>query len=104
MKITRLIERHSYGAFTVEDENGNQFFIQLAHKLEEAWQKQQEKEKDWKMKLRETEEWKALFAELQQLQNAHHPHQDILTITGFFKTLEELESHVDRNKTITTNH
>ena len=56
------------------------------------------------MKLRETEEWKALFAELQQLQNARHPHQDILTITGFFKTLEELESHVDRNKTITTNH
>ena len=51
------------------------------------------------MKLRETEEWKALFAELQLLQNAYYPHQDILTITGFFTTLEELENHVNRNKT-----
>ena len=50
------------------------------------------------MKLRESEEWRALFAELQQLQNGHHPNQDILTITVFFKTLEELENHVNRNK------
>ena len=56
------------------------------------------------MKLRETEEWKALFAELQLLQNANHPHQDIITITGFFKTLEELQNHVNRNKPVTTNH
>lgn len=47
MKIKSLIERHSYGAFTVEDENGNQFFIQLAFKLEEAWQRQQKKEPKW---------------------------------------------------------
>jgi len=37
-KITSIIKRHSYGAFTVEDEDGNHFFVQLAHKLEAIWQ------------------------------------------------------------------
>jgi len=49
--------------------------------------------------LRETKEWKVLFKELVDLQNSgHHEHQDILTITGFMKTLEELEAHVKRNR------
>jgi len=41
MTISKIIERHSPGAFTVEDENGNWFFIQLAHKIEEQWKKTQ---------------------------------------------------------------
>ena len=45
MKITKIIERHSVGAFTVEDDNGNQFFIQLAYKIEEEWQKAQKSQK-----------------------------------------------------------
>jgi hypothetical protein len=49
--------------------------------------------------LRETKEWKMLFSELLTLQNSgHHEHQDILTITGFMQTLEELEAHVKRNR------
>jgi len=39
MKIKRVLERHSPGAFTVEDENGDQFFLQLAYKIEAIWQK-----------------------------------------------------------------
>ena len=49
--------------------------------------------------LRETKAWKVLFSELLTLQNSgHHEHQDILTITGFMKTIEELEAHVKRNR------
>jgi hypothetical protein len=49
--------------------------------------------------LRTSKKWKVLFNELVDLQNsAHHAHQDILTITGFMKTLEELEAHVKRNR------
>jgi hypothetical protein len=49
--------------------------------------------------LRETKEWTVLFAELLKLQNSgHHEHQDIVTITGFMTTLEELASHVKRNR------
>lgn len=48
---------------------------------------------------RETPEWAELFEELQELQNSgKHEHQDILTITGFMKTVEELEAHVERNR------
>jgi hypothetical protein len=36
-KIVAIIERHSPGCFTVEDENGDQFIVQLAFQLEEAW-------------------------------------------------------------------
>ena len=39
-KITKLIKRHSFGCFTVEDDNGNQFIVQLAHLLEDAWNKE----------------------------------------------------------------
>jgi hypothetical protein len=49
--------------------------------------------------LRDTKEWQVLFNELVDLQNSgHHEHQDILTITGFMKTLDELEAHVKRNR------
>jgi len=39
MKITRIIERHHIACFTVEDENGNHFLVQLDYGLEEIWQK-----------------------------------------------------------------
>ena len=39
-KITKLIKRHSFGCFTVEDDKGNQFIVQLAHLLEDAWNKE----------------------------------------------------------------
>ena len=49
--------------------------------------------------LRDTKAWQVLFNELVDLQNSgHHEHQDILTITGFMKTLDELEAHVKRNR------
>jgi hypothetical protein len=35
--ITKLIKRHSFACFTVEDNNGNQFRVQLAYALEDAW-------------------------------------------------------------------
>jgi len=44
MKIKRILKRHHVGCFDVEDENGDCFMIQLAHKIEEAWQ-QAQKEK-----------------------------------------------------------
>lgn len=44
-KIVRLIERHSYGCFTVEDIEGNHFIVQLAYKLEEAWTSNETKRK-----------------------------------------------------------
>tara|TARA_R100000353_G_C6422269_1_gene173535 strand:+ start:131 stop:319 length:189 start_codon:yes stop_codon:yes gene_type:complete len=46
--------------------------------------------------IRETKEWELLFNELQKFQRLN-PHQDIMTITGFFTTLEELENHVWKN-------
>jgi len=49
--------------------------------------------------LRENKAWQVLFNELVDLQNSgHHEHQDIVTITGFMKTLDELEAHVKRNR------
>jgi len=39
MKITRIIKRHHFACFTVEDENGNHFLVQLDYGLEEIWQK-----------------------------------------------------------------
>ena len=48
--------------------------------------------------LRQTSEWRSLFRELCRLQNSgKHDFQDIVTITGFFTTLEELEAHVKAN-------
>lgn len=36
--IVRIIERHHFACFTVEDADGNYFLIQLAIHLEEIWQ------------------------------------------------------------------
>ena len=41
MKIKTILKRHHYGCFDVEDTEGNQFMIQLAHKLEEQWHQDQ---------------------------------------------------------------
>ncbi len=46
--------------------------------------------------IRQSKEWELLFNELQKFQRLN-PHQDIMTITGFFTTIEELENHVWRN-------
>jgi len=52
-----------------------------------------------KNNIRQTPEWKALFSELQRLQNSgKHENQDIITITGFMSTLEELAAHVTANR------
>jgi hypothetical protein len=49
--------------------------------------------------IRQTPEWKTLFSELQRLQNSgKHENQDIISITGFMRTLEELEAHVKANR------
>ena len=48
--------------------------------------------------IRETKEWDLLFAELEKFQLLK-PNQDIITITGFFTTIEELENHVWSNYT-----
>jgi len=45
MKIKQINRRHHYGCFDVEDTEGNQYMIQLAHKLEEQWQQEQRDEK-----------------------------------------------------------
>lgn len=45
MKIKTILRRHHYGCFDVEDMEGNQYMIQLAHKLEDQWQKEQRDEK-----------------------------------------------------------
>ena len=45
--------------------------------------------------IRETKEWNVLFDKLQKIQLTID-NQDILTITGFFTTIEELEKHVKR--------
>lgn len=47
--------------------------------------------------IRTTPEWLALFSELQLLQSNQHE-RDIITITGFMTTLEELEAHVKANR------
>jgi hypothetical protein len=39
MKITRIIKRHHIGCFTVEDEVGDHYLVQLDLGLEEIWQK-----------------------------------------------------------------
>ena len=45
MKIKQILHRHHYGCFDVEDTDGNQHMIQLAHKLEEQWQQEQRDKK-----------------------------------------------------------
>lgn len=37
-KISKILKRHHWGCFDVEDEHGNCYMVQLAYKLEEAWQ------------------------------------------------------------------
>ena len=52
-----------------------------------------------KNNIRQTAEWKALFNELKDLQNSgKHDYQDIITITGFMRSLEELAAHVKANR------
>ena len=45
--------------------------------------------------IKNTKEWETLFNELEALQNKIE-HIDILTITGFMTTLEELQNHIER--------
>ena len=45
MKIQTILKRHHYGCFDVEDTDGNQYMIQLAHKLEDQWQQEQRDKK-----------------------------------------------------------
>lgn len=45
--------------------------------------------------IRQTAEWDLLFTKLQKIQRTID-NQDILTITGFFTTIEELEKHLNR--------
>jgi len=45
MKIQQIIKRHHYGCFDIEDTEGNQYMIQLAHKLEDQWQQEQRDKK-----------------------------------------------------------
>ena len=45
--------------------------------------------------IRQSKEWELLFDKLQKIQNTID-NRDILTITGFFTTIEELENHVGR--------
>lgn len=45
--------------------------------------------------IRETKEWIVLFDKLQKIQFTI-ANQDIMTITGFFTTIEELEKHIKR--------
>ncbi len=46
--------------------------------------------------IRQSAEWELLFDKLQKIQRTID-NQDILTITGFFTTIEELEKHVESN-------
>jgi hypothetical protein len=51
-----------------------------------------------KMNLRETPEWLDLFRQLIALQNGgDHDNQDLISITGFFSSIEELKNHVTAN-------
>tara|TARA_B100001057_G_C22851661_1_gene951196 strand:- start:2513 stop:2668 length:156 start_codon:yes stop_codon:yes gene_type:complete len=45
--------------------------------------------------IRHSKEWEMLFDKLQKIQLTID-NQDILTITGFFTTIEELEKHLNR--------
>jgi len=45
MRIKQILHRHHYGCFDVEDIEGNQYMIQLAHKLEDQWQQEQRDKK-----------------------------------------------------------
>ena len=45
MKIKQIIKRHHYGCFDIEDTEGNCYMIQLAHKLEDQWQREQKDKK-----------------------------------------------------------
>ena len=48
--------------------------------------------------IKNTKEWETLFNKLQSIQSKI-AHTDILTITAFMTTLEELEKHVKRYQT-----
>ena len=48
--------------------------------------------------IKNPQEWETLFNELQSIQN-QIDHIDIITITGFFTTLEELQKHVKSYQT-----
>jgi hypothetical protein len=37
MKIKRIVKRHHFACFTVEDENGNHFLVQQSWDLEQIW-------------------------------------------------------------------
>lgn len=37
MKIVRIITRHHFGCFTVEDESGKHHIVQQAMKIEDQW-------------------------------------------------------------------
>ena len=45
--------------------------------------------------IRQSEQWNLLFDKLLKIQNTID-NIDILTITGFFTTVEELEKHVNK--------
>ena len=45
--------------------------------------------------IRQSDEWDLLFDKLLKIQNTID-NQDILTITGFFTTIDELEKHLNR--------
>ena len=45
--------------------------------------------------IRQSEQWNLLFDKLLKIQNTID-NIDILTITGFFTTIEELEKHIKR--------
>ena len=50
-------------------------------------------------KLKDSQEWNELFDELVDIQNnGSHDHHDLITITDFMGSLEELEAHVKANR------
>ena len=49
--------------------------------------------------LKDSQEWNELFDELVDIQNnGYHDHHDLITITDFMGSLEELEAHVKANR------
>ena len=49
--------------------------------------------------LKDSQEWNELFDELVNIQNnGYHDHHDIITITDFMGSIEELEAHVKMNR------
>ena len=43
MKIIKLLKRHHFGCFDVLTSDGETFMVQLAYRLEEAWNKEHSK-------------------------------------------------------------